>query len=356
MELLKKVLDFTRPIANNRKLAVTNYLKSEDQKMTTRGFAGVVLLVSSLGFVGQATAQIWDGTSDLNGGQYKVTVTNLVHGTPATNVNTAAGSPVTLAKNTFFGTPNITNSPAACQDPSGAPIAGQMLGLWVFAIHDQNFSLFTLGQPADPELARLSQTGRPFYLANKLSKNPDVNSVFTIPPDPGFALPNPTPFPPPTGVHDIVLCPGESLSTMVTTDGPHEYLSLAAMVFPTNDGFVGVSGVPLPQGTLPVTVYSPAYDSGSEENDELCVNIPSLRVIGFPFPLKSLTSGAACPDGSGAQDFNSDPLTANSPDDNPARAEGYVHVHGGIKGVGDLDPNVWNWQNPVMMVTIQRVY
>lgn len=323
--------------------------------MTTRGFTGVVLLVSALGLVGQAAAQI-------NGAQYKVTVTNLAHATPATNTNTASGSPATLAKNTFFGTPNVTNSPAACQDPSGAAVAGQMLGLWVFAIHDQNFSLFTPGQAADPELARLSQTGRPFYLANKLSKNPDVNSVFTIPPDPDFALPNPTPFPPATGVHGIVLCPGQSLSTMVTSQGPNEYLSLAAMAFPTNDGFVGVSGVPLPRGTTPVTVYSPVYDSGSEENDELCTNIPSLKVIGFPFPLNSLTSGSQasagtpCPDGSGAQDFNSDPLTANSPDDNPARAEGYVHVHAGIKGVGDLDPNVWNWENPVMMVTIQRVY
>jgi hypothetical protein len=323
--------------------------------MTTREFARVVPVVGLLGFVGLASAQT-------NGAQYQVTVTNLVHGTPATNANSAAGSPATLAKNTFFGTPNITSSPAACQDPSGAPIAGQMLGLWVVATHNQNFSLFTLGSPADPELARLSQTGRPFFLANKLSMNPDVGTVFTIPPDPGFALPNPTPFPPATGVHDIVLCPGESLTTTVTAEGSFKYLSLAAMIFPTNDGFVAVTGVALPRGIEPVTVYSPAYDSGSEENDELCVNIPSLKVIGFPFPLNSLTSGTnatvgmACPDGSGPQDFNSDPIAPNSPDDNPARAEGYVGIHGGIKGVGDLDPNVWNWQNPTMKVTIQRVY
>jgi hypothetical protein len=323
--------------------------------MTKRRLAGVVPLVGLLGFVGLAAGQT-------SGDQYQVTITNLAHATPATNANSAAGSSVTLAKNTFFGTPNITNSPAACTDASGAPVAGQMLGLWVVATHDQNFSLFTLGSPADPELARLSQTGRPFFLANKLSTNPDVGTVFTIPPDPGFALPNPTPFPPATGVHDIVLCPGESLTTTVTATGSFRYLSLAAMVFPTNDGFAGVTGVALPRGTDPLTVYSPTYDSGSEENDELCVNIPSLKVIGFPFPLSSLTSGThasagmACPDGSGAQDFNSDPLTPNSPDDNPARAEGYVGIHAGIKGVGDLDPNVWNWQNPIMKVTILRVY
>jgi hypothetical protein len=132
------------------------------------------------------------------------------------------------------------------------------------------------------------------------------------------------------------------------------------MIFPTNDGFVSLTGIPLPTGNDPVTYFSPAYDSGSEENDELCGNIPSLELIGFPFPLKSLKGlggvalGASCPDGSGPQDFNSNPLNISDPDNNPLRAEGYVHIHPGIKGIGDLDPNTWNWDNPVMQVTIQK--
>lgn len=317
-----------------------------------------LFLTGLLGFVGAAAA---DDPHDNGGQTYQVTVTSLLHATPATDANSATGTPISLANNTFFGTPNLSGSPAACPDPSGQPRAGEMLGLWVFATHNQNFSLFTLGQPASRGLAMLSQTGRPFFLANALSKTAGVDQVFTIPPDPGFVVPQPPVFPPPTGVHDIVLCPGESLTTTVTAQGGNQYLSLAAMIFPTNDGFVGVSGVPLPSGNDVVTVYSPAYDSGSEENDELCGNIPSLKVIGFPFPATSLKGaggvpiGAACPDGSGPQDFNSSTTSLADPANNPLRAEGYVHIHAGIKGVGDLDPNVWNWENPVAKITIQKV-
>ena len=153
-----------------------------------------------------------------------------------------------------------------------------------------------MGQPVPyPDLARLSQTGRPFYLASALSSNSHVGSVTTVPPNPSLTLPNPVPFPPTTGIHDIVLCPGDTLTTTVQAQGTFQYLSLAGMVFPTNDGFAGVTGVALPTTNEPVTYYSPAYDSGSEENDELCGNIPSLIVASFPFP--GTTIGGATPPG-----------------------------------------------------------
>jgi hypothetical protein len=276
--------------------------------------------------------------------QYKVTLTNLVHGTPMSMLPT---------------TPNTVFAGTACVDANNVPRVGEMLGLWVVATTDSSFSLWTLGQPALPDLARLAQTGRPFYLANTLQSNSHVGTVFTIPANPSFTLPNPNPFPPATGIHDIVLCPGESLTFSVTSAGTFQYLSLAGMVFPTNDAFAGITGVALPTGYDPVTVLSSAYDSGSEENDELCGNIPSLIVAGFPFPGTTiggatLAKGASCPDGSGAQDFNSDPIDASSPDNNPLRAEGYVGIHPGIRGVGDLQPSVWGWLGPVLSVTIQR--
>ena len=96
-------------------------------------------------------------------------------------------------------------------------------------------------------------------------------------------------------------------------------------------------------------VYSPAYDSGSEENDENCNHIPNLVFAGFPFPLKP--GGVPC-----TEDSDSDPANLSSPDNNPLRAEGYVHIHPGIRGgFGDLAPVVWNWENPVAKITIQRV-
>ena len=35
-------------------------------------------------------------------------------------------------------------------------------------------------------------------------------------------------------------------------------------------------------------------------------------------------------------------------------AEGYVHSHRGIQGIGDLNPAMLDWRNPVAMVSIKR--
>ncbi|MGH8621200.1 MAG: hypothetical protein ACRET3_03595 [Burkholderiales bacterium] len=35
--------------------------------------------------------------------------------------------------------------------------------------------------------------------------------------------------------------------------------------------------------------------------------------------------------------------------------EGYVHIHAGIHGIGDLPPEVRDWRNPVARVAIRRV-
>jgi hypothetical protein len=262
-------------------------------------------------------------------------VTSLLHGTPASLIPT----PSTV----FAGT--------SCEDANGTPRVGEMLGLWVFATHKSTFKLFTLGQPAMRELAMLSQTGRPFFLASALDAMNNVGNVFTVPAS----------FPPST-LSDVVLCPGQSMTVTVTSSGANKYLSLAAMIFPTNDGFIAVNGVELPTGNDVVEVYSPAYDSGSEENDELCGDIPSLIFAGFPFPGTSIggagvSPGGACPDGLSANnDINSDPTTVSSPDNNPTRAEGYVHIHPGIRGIGDLAVAAFGWDGPVAKITIQRTH
>ena len=36
-------------------------------------------------------------------------------------------------------------------------------------------------------------------------------------------------------------------------------------------------------------------------------------------------------------------------------AEGFVHIHPGIHGVGDLDASMYDWRNPGVMVTIKFI-
>lgn len=71
--------------------------------------------------------------------------------------------------------------------------------------------------------------------------------------------------------------------------------------------------------------YALAYDAGSKENNELCPFIP----------------GPACA-GAGAG------VRA------PAGAEGFVYVHSGIQGVGDLGPEN-DWRNPVAKISVVRI-
>jgi len=277
--------------------------------------------------------------------QYEVTVTNILHGTPTS----LGGGNTNFGNTTSFGLPSY-----ACKDPMGQPRAGEMLGLWIFATHTADVNLFTVGQPASRGIAMLSQTGRPFFLDKVLSSTPGVGQVFTAPPT--QADPTALAFPAGTGPTDFVLCPGKSITVTVSAKGPNRYLSLAAMIFPTNDGFVGLNAVPLPDGNDEATYYSPAYDSGSEENDELCGNIPSLIFAGFPFPARTSNGvGTPCPNGLGADnDVNSTFTDLNAASNNPLRAEGSIHTHPGIRGIGDVDPKVFGWENAVAKITIRK--
>jgi hypothetical protein len=98
-------------------------------------------------------------------------------------------------------------------------------------------------------------------------------------------------------------------------------ISVAGMLIPTNDTFVALNAATLPRWSQSHTV--PAYDAGSEFNDELCANIP----------------GPTC---GGAGDSVED-------------GEGYVHISRGISGIGDLEPSSYDWRNPVARIGIKRV-
>ncbi|MGR9106614.1 MAG: spondin domain-containing protein [Gammaproteobacteria bacterium] len=208
---------------------------------------------------------------------------------------------------------------------------GQIMGLFAFATHRPSLQLFELGQPVRATLATLAETGAPFLLAEELAADPRVGQAFSLPSLAGF----------PGNFFDGVLCAGQTLTTRIGAR-PGDVLSLAAMTFPTNDGFIGLSGVRLPVNGRKVTYFSQAYDAGSESNDELCIHMPGIT--GLP----------GCPGAADGEDddLNSDP---NIPDENPTGGEGYIHIHSGIHGVGDLAAKDFDWRNPVARITIQRV-
>ena len=83
-----------------------------------------------------------------------------------------------------------------------------------------------------------------------------------------------------------------------------------------------------PPGAETLTLRAPAYDAGSEINDELCSSIPG--------PFFTECNG---PGGGGS----------------PGGGEGFVHIHRGIHGVGDFEPSERDWKNDVAQIRIRCV-
>ena len=118
--------------------------------------------------------------------------------------------------------------------------------------------------------------------------------------------------------------PGGTDSAILATRGSYSAISIASMLIPTNDTFFAVNGVDGPRGNKAITLWVPAYDAGTELNDELCANLPG-------------------------PDCNEDPgPTSNN-------GEGYVYISGGIRGVGGVDADLRDFNNPVARITIRRL-
>jgi hypothetical protein len=185
---------------------------------------------------------------------------------------------------------------------------GQTFTPILVATHRAGVRLFELGQPASAQLATLAEEGNTAPLAALLGGMPGVNDVQSS----GALLP-----------------PGESVTIRVQTLGQFDHVSLASMLIPTNDGFVALNGVEGPRGRSAMTLIAPAYDAGSERNDETCLSIPG--------PFFAECGG---PGGGGAA---------------VGGEEGYVHIHSGIHGIADLVAAERDWRNPVARISIQRV-
>ena len=207
---------------------------------------------------------------------------------------------------------------------------GPIMGLFAFATHKPDFQLFELGRPVSGELAVLAESGAPFLLTESLAANPKVEHAFSVPAAVDF----------PAKFFDGVLCAGEQLTTTIQAKPGHRF-SMAAMIFPTNDGFIALNGVELPKNGLTKTYFSPVYDAGSESNDELCDHMPS--VPGLP--------GCHAPADTNTDPTIPDPHTTGG----PGLGEGYAHIHSGLHKIGDLLPSQFDWRNPAASITIRRI-
>jgi len=183
--------------------------------------------------------------------------------------------------------------------------------------HDGSFAPFYVGMEASPELTLLAEDGSAAELAEVARAATGVYGVV---------------------VADGGLAPGASV-TLEIAAGEGAVLTLITMLVTTNDALVVWSGyahdgMMAMDGTKPMDDMMAkqgvihdgvvrVYDAGTEANTELCAHIP-----GPPCGNK----GARVVEG----------------------AEGFVALHGGILGVGDLDPRMYGWLHPVLEVSVDR--
>lgn len=173
---------------------------------------------------------------------------------------------------------------------------------FIVATHKSNLHFFELGQTASQAIADIAEGGNTAALAEMLSESSDVKNIANS---------------------SGLLPAGETVEIIIETNIAYRYLSLAAMLLPTNDSFIALDAVALPKFASR-TYFAHAYDAGSETNDESCVSIPGPLCGGEPF----------------------------SPNDD---GEGFVHIASGISGEGDLSAALYDWRGPVAKIVIERM-
>ena len=134
---------------------------------------------------------------------------------------------------------------------------------------------------------------------------------------------------------------GFTTNVDMNTDGTSNVmLSVVAMLLPTNDAFAGLNSMAIP--TVPGTfVFNlPAYDAGTEANDELITGGGAPGVAGIPADPGGLTGTGGT--GAAGTDANTN-----------------VHIHrntlgdtNATGGASDLDSRVHRWLNPVVRVVV----
>ncbi|KXF79719.1 spondin domain-containing protein [Enterovibrio coralii] len=128
-----------------------------------------------------------------------------------------------------------------------------------------------------------------------------------------------------------ILNPGDSASTTLYAEHG-DVLSIAAMLLPSNDAFIGVDSWKIPKKRGKYVIRANGYDAGTEANDELVGSVPTPPFIDF---------------GTGGTGVDTE--VAND----------VVHIHPGNLGdtdanggISDFDSTKHRWLNPVATITV----
>ncbi len=185
--------------------------------------------------------------------------------------------------------------------------------------HDSDVYMFRVGEQASVDMAILAEGG-------------DISGVSAaVTAAGGVVSENPA-----VGM----LAPSMTATANDIDTGDLGYLSIAAMILPTNDGFIGLDSWAIPSTAGTYTIYLNAYDAGSEANDEIVNGGGVLGAAGIPIdPGSNQGTGATG-------------VTNTETNDT-------VHIHRGVLGdtdaaggASDLDSRIHRWLNPVAKVVV----
>lgn len=227
--------------------------------------------------------------------------------------------------------------------------SGQLLSPPVLAAHNSSYALFEVGEKASEGIWTVAEQGNPMTLAEQLRMTPEVASVVVadgpvhrmegmgqgmMGSGDGMmnsgqnAMGNGQGM---TGMDDGMHAMSPSSVTLRIESHGAERLSVAMMLGCTNDGFTGLSSVPLSRGMVPVTYYGSAYDAGTERNNQ--------RWSSLADGCNALGPSPRDPDGQNTRDLTDEPIM----------------MHPGITpNTGDLGPE-FAWTDAVVKITVQRV-
>lgn len=177
----------------------------------------------------------------------------------------------------------------------------QVLTPPVLVSHNRTYTVFSVGSPASDGLVTQAETGNPAPLALEVSNVVGVMDVVT---------------------GSNVIPYGQTASFQVTAS-KRGRITLTTMLATTNDGFAALNSVALPKRSARYFAY--VYDAGSESNNESCSHIPGP------------------------------PCTPESGNARTDAGEGFVSIHNGIHGIGDLIAANLDWRGPAAIVTITRI-
>lgn len=182
----------------------------------------------------------------------------------------------------------------------------QPFGPFFVMVHSSDAEpLYVRGKPASEPLALLAENGSPAELLDYYNNtmNYGVKSVASF-------------------SEGVPYFGGDNLQIEVEVSMRYPLVTIATMAINTNDCFTALNGMHLFPGQV---VDVPGLDAGSEENNESCASIP----------------------GPGCADISTENVRSGN-------GEGFVHVHRGFFGIGDLPDADYDWRNPMMRVVVDH--